>query len=132
MSQPTNAVKQRWNETNYTQVKVSVKPAVAAAFKAACSERDQSMASVISEYMTKYAVSPKMKRSAKKTSANTLQGRREMMRSVIDELTEILGGESDYIENMPENLRCSEKYEDAVSRYEALETTLELAAEIYA
>jgi hypothetical protein len=36
MGKTSNAVKQRYNATHYTQVKASVKPEIAAGFKAAC------------------------------------------------------------------------------------------------
>ena len=36
LGKTSTASKERWNSTNYTQVKISVRPETAAEFKAAC------------------------------------------------------------------------------------------------
>jgi len=54
----SNAVKQRWNTEHYTQIKVSVKPDVAGAFKKACETSGTSMASELSIFMQEFASLP--------------------------------------------------------------------------
>jgi len=48
-------VKQGWNASHYTQVKISADADLAAAFKAACASSGASMASVLTQYMAQYS-----------------------------------------------------------------------------
>jgi len=50
----SNTVKDRWNASHYTQIKVSVNPDTATAFKEACAVNGVSMASILSEFMDEY------------------------------------------------------------------------------
>ena len=55
MTKAANRAKTRWNAANYRQIKVSVDPAMAAAFREACAAAGVSMASVLTNYMAQYA-----------------------------------------------------------------------------
>jgi hypothetical protein len=55
LSKTTAAAKEDWNAAHYTQVKISVKPEIAAAFKSACAAGGASMAGVLSRCMSEYA-----------------------------------------------------------------------------
>lgn len=55
MGKTSNKAKQDWNASHYKQVKVSVKPETAGAFKAACVKRGVSMAGELQRYMQRYA-----------------------------------------------------------------------------
>jgi hypothetical protein len=55
LSSSANKAKTKWNVEHYKQVKVSVNPAVAAAFKFVCESAGVSMAGVLSSFMAQYS-----------------------------------------------------------------------------
>ena len=129
MGKTSNSAKQRWNSDHYIQIKVHAKPEIASAFKAACIEAGTSMASELSAFMEKFAnpqrnvVSP--------VKVKTLGDRRKAMCIVIRLLNEIHDAEATYIENTPENLQCSSRYEMAEERLEMLSDALDAVNDIY-
>jgi len=77
--------KQRWNSAHYTQLKISVAPELASAFKAACAADNVSMVSTLSQFMTKYCkVADKSRPSAKYSS-------RHLRRAAMNTLIQIHG-----------------------------------------
>jgi hypothetical protein len=59
MGKTSNETKARWNAAHYTQVKVSVKPEVAEAFKNRCRADGVSMAAELSRFMSGMTLKPK-------------------------------------------------------------------------
>jgi len=102
-----------------TQVKVSVDPEIAAAFKAACAAANISMAAELSRYMVDYAnglVKPKAA-----PDYTTRRKRRAALARIIAELEQIKAAEENLIDNAPGNLRDAPIYETAEELIDALE-----------
>ena len=73
MSSAVSIAKAKWNATNYVQVKVSVRPEIAAALKAAYAAAGVSMAGKLSQFMAEYgATAPDQKDSRKTVEADPL------------------------------------------------------------
>lgn len=126
MSHTSNQVKQRWNEGHYVQVKVSVKPELAVAFKAKCQAEGVSMASEFSRFMSGQVISPQ-----KPDPYATRQRRRKLLSSLISRIEAIADAERTYLENIPPNLQSSRMYEAADLTVSALEEALDILAEAY-
>jgi len=112
MANPSNASKQRWNATNYTQVKISVKPELAVAFKAACAASGASMASILSGFMASYSQNP-VKYGPPADPYATRKLRRRAVDAIISQMESLAFAEERYRDNMPENLHGSLRYEEA-------------------
>jgi len=123
MGHTSNEAKQRWNHSHYTQVKVSVQPEIAKAFKRKCQDKGVSMASEISRFMGKTIKEP--------DSCSTRQRRRKALGSVIVQLEEICDAEKEYWDNIPINLQNGERYEAAEQAYTAMEEALSLLYQVY-
>ena len=91
------------------QVKVSVDPAIAAAFKAACAASNVSMAAELSRFMADYADCPTKRKAAPNYS--TRRHRRTAIRAMVKELEQIRACEERGRDNCPENLLSSSVYE---------------------
>jgi len=130
MPNPSNASKQRWNAGNYTQVKISVRPELAAAFKAACAEAGSSMASVLAGFMANYSQHP-VKRDPPADPYATRKLRRQAVGALISQLESLALAEERYRDNIPENLRGSVRYEEAVRSVDAACEAIELLHDIY-
>ena len=109
MGKTSGAAKQRWNAENYAQIKVSTKPEIAAAFKAACETAGVSMASVLSKFMEDYAAAP-AKKAAPQVPVDTRRQRRNAMKSLLATLERIRDAEESYRDNIPENLSGGSAY----------------------
>jgi adenine specific DNA methylase Mod len=123
MGTTSNKAKQRWNDSHYTQIKVSVQPEIAAKFKAKCQVKGVSMASEISRFMSN--------ESKKTDTCSTRQKRRKALGSVILLLEEICDAEKEYWDNIPINLQNGERYEAAEQAYTAMEEALGLLHQAY-
>jgi pyrroline-5-carboxylate reductase len=105
-----NTKKDQWNKEHYTQVKVSVPPAVAADFKSSCVDKDTSIARVIKSFMIEYAGSVRNIHSTLPPVSTRRQRKREVG-NLIQSLSRVLDAEEHYIDNIPENLRGAPAYE---------------------
>lgn len=112
MGRTSTQAKQQWNAENYRQVKVSVAPRIAAAFKSACETADESMASVLSGFMSEYAQCVEDKKGYT-PSLSTRRSRRRAVCELIQQLERIRDNEERYRDNMPLNLQGSSRFEDA-------------------
>jgi hypothetical protein len=121
--------KKRWNERHYTQIKVSVDPDVAVAFKTACASSNISMAAVLTGFMTEYSNAAEKHKSAPDYS--TRRVRRAAMTRIARQMEQILSAEEQYRENIPENLRGSVVFDKADECVSLLEEALELLGAIY-
>ena len=122
MGKTSNAVKQRWNKEHYVQVKVSVHPEIAEAFKEKCKAKDVSIASEITRFMREQCGKPHVLKTALKVS--TRQQRRKAITVLNEQLGAIIDAESLYIKNIPENLRNSVRYETATQSVQALQDAI--------
>jgi len=123
MGKTSNETKQRWNNSHYTQIKVSVQPETAAKFKAKCQTKGVSMASEISRFMNGENKKPDI--------CSTRQRRQKALVSVIVQLEKICDAEKDYWDNIPINLQNGERYEAAEQAYTAMEEALSLLHQAY-
>ena len=132
---PATQAKKRWNASNYTQVKVSVRPEVAASFKAACIVAGVSMASELSRFMTEYAVILESKKYRKKVAvadyASTKKKRIKTVRGLIDKLENIRDAEEQAMENTPENFRGSDNFEAFEDRLSSMNEALGILEGLY-
>jgi len=130
MGATSNETKQHWNADHYTQVKVSVPPELAAAFKAKCAVAGVSMASEISRFMLEYI----NKRSLSKSPINpfeTRPQRRKAFNVIIEQLRAIVDAEQAYLDNIPENLQNSRFYDAAETSISALDEALDILSDAY-
>lgn len=128
MGTTSNEIKQHWNAMNYTQVKVSVPPDVASAFKAKCMEKGVSMTSEILRFMGE------QENSVKKTftyAYTTRQQRRRAVKILMEQIEKIMDAEQQYKENIPSNLEGSCLYEAAEQAVSAFEEALDILNEAY-
>jgi hypothetical protein len=113
-----------------TQVKVSVKTEVAAAFKTACVANDVSMASVLSDFMRQYA-----KLTAGKggyaADLSTRRQRRAFIHEIIRQLERVRDNEERYCDNIPANLQGGSAFEDAQQCVAIMDEALDLLTSAY-
>jgi hypothetical protein len=119
--------KERWAREHYSQIKISVPPATAVAFKAACSEAGVSMASEIKNFMEGRV--KKLRSEAIDTA--TRRKRRHELADVLTRLNLILEAERQSLDNTPENLRNSTQYEVTEEIVEHLEEIIDLCDGVY-
>jgi hypothetical protein len=121
--------KERWNSAHYQQLKISIDPELASAFKEACSLSGVSMTSKLSQYMSEYSgIAIKHKRSPEYT---TKRQRRAAVKSIVQQLKSIMAAEKQCLENIPENFRESSNFESADESVSLLEEVIELLISIY-
>ena len=129
MGKTSTSSKQRWNAAHYVQIKANVTPEIASAFKAACAASGTSMSSELSAFMEEFA-NPR-KNGPMLAKVKTLGDRRKAMDLVIRLLTEIRDAEEACLDNIPENMQGSSRYEMAEERLERLSDVLDTADGIY-
>jgi len=89
-------------KAKYTQIKVSVDPKIASAFKEACAAYKVSMAAELSWFMADFASSPVKRKTAPDYS--TRRRRRTAIRAIIKDLELMRACEENVRHNMPKNL----------------------------
>ena len=134
MTKAQNEAKARWNATHYRQVKVSVEPEIAAAFKAACESAGASMASVLSQFMAKYASIGAGQRGRKPGAADqvsTKSKRRKLVEAMTRQMELVRDAQEASMENIPENLRGAGAYDAAQESVDLMEEVIGLLEDIY-
>jgi hypothetical protein len=128
-----NNAKQKWNDAHYTQVKVSVPHELAAAFKVKCLADGVSMAAEISRFMCDMTGKAGTGSTAKQATAlyATRPLRRKAMRRLIEQVSDILDAEQQYMDNIPDNLQGSRFYEAAEQAVSCLEEAVNSLSEAY-
>jgi len=129
MGKTSNSAKQRWNAAHYVQIKANVAPETASAFKAACVALGTSMSGELSAFMEEF-VNPRQN-DPPLAKVKTLGDRRKAMGMVITLLSEIRDAEEACLDNTPENLQGSLRYEMAEERLDRLSDVLDAADGIY-
>jgi hypothetical protein len=125
MGKSATEAKNKYNAANYTQVKVAVNPEVAAAFKAACQADQVSMAGELSDFMASRCGRPPAQGKVKTDLLTSRGGRRKMLAALIGQLEEIKEAESRYCDAIPQNLRSSQRYDNAQQSITAMEEALD-------
>ena len=134
MGKASNEAKQHWNSAHYTQVKLSVNPEIAATFKASCFKKGVSMASEIARFMREESgVADHSGTDSSKSSiaVGTRAQRRKAVKHILESLGHIIDAETQYMDNMPQNLRNSHNYDIAEQSLASLEDALELLENAY-
>ena len=131
MSSAANRAKTKWNSEHYKQVKVSIDPAVAAAFKSACEKSGLSMASVLSQLMAKYSNSAAARKAAAKDDVSTRKKRRALVGALAQQLQKVRDAEESYMLGIPENLQGSSRFEAAEESVSAMDDVIDLIGDIY-
>jgi len=121
--------KQRYNAGHYAQVKISVPPALADAFKSACVSSGVSMAAKLSQFMAGFIGNP----TATKTSPdyNTKRQRRLAVKGIVKQLKLIKEAQERSMNNIPENLQGSGIFDTAEQCVDSLDDAIEILASIY-
>ena len=130
MGKTSSQSKQKWNERHYIPVKALVKPEIAIAFKTACADAGTSMASELSNFMEMYA-NPPQENTKATANVKTLGNRRKAMALIHALMIEMRNAEEELMNNTPENLRSSSRYEDADERMSRLDEALDIIDDIY-
>jgi len=130
MGATSTAVKQRWNTSHYTQIKVSVPKEVAAAFKARCCHAGVSMASEITRFMRGQTGTGRSEKNSASVYT-TRQLRRKALNNVITQIQAIMDAEQNYMDNIPVNLQSSSLHDTAEQTVSALDEALNILSEAY-
>ena len=109
--------------SKHTQVKVSVDPETAAAFKAACAASNVSMAAELSHFMIDYANGSAKRKAAPDYS--TRRRRRTIVRAMIREMEQMRECEESVRDNCPENLQGSNAYETTEEAINSLDNAID-------
>ena len=128
---PANRAKTKWNAEHYTQIKVSVDPVIAAAFKTACERAGRSKAGVLSQFMAEYSAVVKDSSPAVADTVSTRRKRRNSINALTLQMEQIRDAEVNYQSNIPDNLRGSSRYEAAEQSISVMDDVIELLGEIY-
>lgn len=116
------------NSGQYTQVKVSVAPDIASAFKVACAAANVSMASAMSKFMSEFSKTAMQKKPLPDYS--TKSQRRVAIKKIINQLEQIMDCEEAYKENIPENLCGSVVFENAEEFISLLDEAIDTLSSI--
>ena len=131
MGRTSSEAKQRWNDSHYTQLKVSVSPELATAFKAKCASEGVSMASEISRFMSTKTSGVANPPVVSAHPYGTRQKRRKAVSNMIVILTDIKDAELGYLDRIPVNLQGSDQYEAAELTVGILEDAADKLSEAY-
>jgi hypothetical protein len=129
MSNAATQAKKRWNAKNYTVIKVSATPDVAAAFKAACAVSGVSMNGKLTEFMFEY--SGIKTKSRMMPDYSTRRKRRTAVKLLTEQMEQIRDAEEQCRDNIPENLQGSVVYDNADEYVSMLDEAVELLGSIY-
>jgi len=131
MGKAANRAKTKWNASRYKQIKVSVAPEIAAAFKLACEIAGVSMAGEISRFMSEYSATCKKLTLTPEEDLSTRRKRRKVFVGMTCQMERLRDAEMYSHDNVPENLRGSSAYEEDEERISRMDEVLELLETIY-
>ena len=123
MGKTSNQAKQQWNVKHYVQIKISIAPDIAAAFKAKCAAAGVSVTSELTRLMGGDPISNRIQKPAA-DMYRTRRLRRNGLALLIHHLELIRDSEQDYLEAIPANLATSPMHEAAEHTVSALEDAL--------
>ena len=108
----------------YKQVKVSIAPAIASAFKQACDSSEISMAATLSQFMADFSNISLAKKPLPDYS--TRRQRRKAIGAMVKQLEMIRDCEEEHRDRIPENLQESMVYDRADELVSTLDEAIEL------
>ena len=133
MGTAATKAKRKWNSEHYTNVTAAMNPELAAKLKGHCKENFVSVTSVITELVAGYLgadVPEAKKKPPKKHPSNRGCRSRELWKHIAA-IEEICRGEEEYLDNIPENLQGSIRYENAENSVEQLRSGIDELKEAY-
>jgi hypothetical protein len=130
MGKASTRAKTKWNSENYKQVKVSIDPEIASAFKSACEAAGVSMAGELSRFMEEYCGLSR-KRSTVMLDVSTRSKRRKVVAEALSNMEMVRDAESACHDNVPENLRGAAAYEVAEEIISTMDEVIDLLGNIY-
>jgi hypothetical protein len=130
LGKTSNAVKQRWKKSKYTQVNVALPQETVRLFKARCKDEGVSMASELYSFMSG-AVGDRTTKTKTGFKVTTRPQRRKTLALLILHIEAVMEAETDYMEAIPDNLRSSVRYDAAEQAVSALEEALGNLMDVY-
>jgi hypothetical protein len=124
MGKTCNQSKQQWNARNYVQIKISISPDIAAAFKAKCAASGVSVTSELTRIMGGKPISNRIQKPAV-DMYRTRRLRRNGLVLLIAHLGAIRDAERDYLDAIPANLETAPMHEAAEQTVSALDDALD-------
>ena len=124
MGKTSNQSKQQWNDRNYVQMKISIAPGIAAAFKAKCAASGVSVTSELTRLMGGKSAN----RRIQKPNADmyrTRRLRRSSLEVLIEHIEAMRDAEQYYLDAMPDNLGTSPMHDAAEEIVSALDDALD-------
>ena len=121
----------RWNAENYKQMNIAVRPELASAFRMVCEQAKAPMREVFITLMSEYCAMPPPLEEQKDKGYAVRGSRRKAIATIIRQLVEIRDAEAGYMENIPENLQNSSRYESAEHAVEALDEAISILEDAY-
>jgi len=111
-------------QSKLTQIKVSVAPQIATAFKQACAASNVSMAAELTQFMADYSNSLVKRKAA--PDFTTRRKRRAYVKRMISELEQLSAAEEHLLDNAPENLQDALVYETAAEYISLYDEVIDL------
>lgn len=133
MGTAATKAKRKYNSEHYINVTAALNPELAAKLKAACKDKDVSVTSVIAELVAGYLgaeVSPPKERLRKEALDNRGRRKRALLKHIAA-IEDICDGEETYLNNIPQNLRDSIRYDNAENSVEHLLSAIGELKEAY-
>jgi hypothetical protein len=130
MGKTSNQTKQQWNANKYTQIKISVAPDLAAAFKAKCAASGVSVTSELTRLMGGSPAGHRLQKPAA-DMYRTRRLRRNGLALLINHLEVMRDAEQDYLEAIPANLATSPMHEAAAHTVAALDDALNILCDAF-
>jgi hypothetical protein len=115
---------------HYKQVKVSVKPELATAFKSACESANVSMAGEISLFMSQY-VGACANKGGYSPDLSTRGKRRAAVNNIVKLLERVRSNEERCRDNIPDNLQGGSAFDNAEQSVSMLDEAIELLESTY-
>jgi len=112
----------------YKQIKVSVDPVIASAFKDSCAAANVSMAAILSQFMADFSKTATSRKPLPDFS--TRRRRRMAIQAIVKQLEQIKDCEEQYQSRIPENLQGSMVYERADEFISTLDDAIDLMSQV--
>jgi len=125
--------KRKWNKEHYTNITAAMDPELAARLKMDCKEKSVSVTSVITGLVAGHldTETPASKEMPQKKAPDNRGRRSREIWKHIAAIEDICNGEERYLENIPENLQGSIRYENAENSVEHLRAAIDELKEAY-
>ena len=133
MGSAATRAKRKWNNEHYTNITTAMNPELAAKLKEDCREKCVSVSSVITELVAGY-LDVKVPDIKEKPQAKSPDSRGRRSRELWKHIAAIEGirrGEEEYLNNIPENLHGSIRFENAENSVEHLLSAIDELKEVY-